>query len=895
MPVSLRLKEDIDKLIPCIKGRGEVLLLSVKEYLRKGYDLIQKYHRMGASGSDTVMAHTYLIDCAVKKIFRKSCLNSSYSPNGSWPEGITLIATGGYGRGELYPHSDIDLLFIHRRKINTTLEQIAKDILYILWDSGMDVGYTIKTISGCIKHCSSDFTVRTSLLDSRYLAGDKILYAKFVNDVMGAVYRKNLRSFIEDKINAMKIRHKKYGDTVYILEPHIKDGKGGLRDIHSAIWIARLTHNINRIQDLLEAGLLLERESKELLDAWEFMRRLRCELHYLSGRKNDQLIFELQEKIAENLGYFGDEKTKAVEKFISDYYRHASNIHYITGRIIERCLKERKHGGEKHLSSRKKIIAKGIFLIDDEIHIQTEFLHEDPLIMLDVFHISDLYGIPISSNSLDMIRENVHLINKVFANSIRARDTFFKIINGKDTGKILFEMNKVGLLQAIIPEFGKLFCKAQYDLYHVYTIDTHSIYAVCEIKKVLDGKYKDEFPLLTQIGREIRWKDVIVLSCLLHDIGKGEGNNHSERGGNIVRNIANRWNLAEEKAELLEFLVRNHLYMSEIAQRRDLHDPKLILQFSKAIGDVEKLKYLYLLTFSDLRAVGPRVWNEWKSMLLQELYLKAYEILESSEDILRRFEEKGLEARKEVERLLSPPYSVEEIDEFLDNMSPSYLISTTPSSICKHFLADKKRGSKLLLVKVESFPQRGYSEVIISTSDRMGLFSIITGCMAANSINILGAQIYTGKNGRVIDVFQVNSPLKEAITDEKKWKVFEKDLLDVLEGRIKIEELLARKRRHSAVMEKIPPRRPTRIEIDNTISDAYTVIDIYTIDRVGLLYDITSTMAKLGLYIFVAKISTKVDQVADVFYVRDKFGWKIMDQSRIEHIKKELFRVIDGT
>lgn len=890
---SFELRKEIDGLISIIGGKEGSLITSVKEYLRKGYELIYKQHRLGASGSDTVRAHTYLVDRAIKNIFEKSWMKSCGS-TGSSADGITLIATGGYGRGELYPYSDIDLLFIHRKRISNTLEKIAKDILYILWDSGLDVGYSIKTISNCIKQCSTDFTVRTSLLDSRYLAGDRDLYRKFEDDVMSAVYRKRLGVFIEDKLKAMEMRHRKYGDTVYILEPHIKDGKGGLRDIHAAIWISRLTHNADKPQHLQRAGLLLERERRELEEAWEFVRKLRCEIHYLSGRKNDQLIFEFQEKIARNLGYFDDEKTKAVEKFISDYYRHASNIHYITGRIIERCLKENKHEKKKRPCSSKKTLSRGIFLIDDEIHISNEHINEDPLIMLDAFYISDSHGIPISSKSLDIIRERIHFFNEDIMNSSHARDIFFKIINGKNPGKTLSEMNKLGILQAMIPEFGKLFCKAQYDLYHVYTIDTHSIYTVCEIKKVLDGKYEEEFPLLTQIGKEIRWKDVLVLSCLLHDIGKGEGNNHSERGATIVRNLGRKWNMPEEKVELLEFLVRNHLYMSEIAQRRDLHDPKLVLQFSKAIGDVERLKYLYLLTFSDLRAVGPRVWNEWKGMLLQELYLKAYEILESGEDILKRLEEKGLETRREVERLLSPPYSIEEIDEFLDNMSPSYLISTTPSSICKHFLADKKRSSNPLLIEVESFPDKGYSEVIISTDDRMGLFSIITGCMAANSINILGAQIYTGKDGRVIDVFQVNSPLKEAVIDERKWKVFEKDLLDTLEGRIKIEELLARKRKPSFVKDKVPPKTPTRIEMDNTVSDAYTVIDIYTVDRVGLLYDITSTMAKLGLYIFVAKISTKVDQVADVFYVRDKFGWKIMDQGRIEDIKRELYRVIDG-
>ncbi|RQW78295.1 MAG: HD domain-containing protein, partial [Geobacter sp.] len=453
-------------------------------------------------------------------------------------------------------------------------------------------------------------------------------------------------------------------------------------------------------------------------------------------------------------------------------------------------------------------------------------------------------------------------------------------------------MHHLEFLIRFIPEFERIYCKVQHDLYHIYTVDIHSLFAVEEIVRLQHGEHKRELPLLTGLANEVDKRELLLLAVLLHDIGKGEGGGHADIGAALIPTIARRMGLSREDTERLEFLVKNHILMAHIAQRRDLHDEKMIIQFARQMGKSENLKMLYLLTYADIKGVGPDVWTDWKALLLQELYDKAFQVLERGDFRLEASSERVKNVKRKVLEILDDEYPPAEVKEELKAMSTRHILSNRPSVLAEHvrilFALDEEK----IVMKVAHELEKGYSNFTICTLDVPGLFSMITGVMAANGINILGAQIHTGTNGKALDVLQVNSPQGNVINDESRWQRLQEDMLKVLTGKIKVSVLVEKKQRPTLLTEKPKPKFPTRVEVDNEVSEDYTVIDIYTHDKVGLLYRITSTLTDLGLYIGVSKISTKVDQVADVFYVKDIFGHKVTNPDKLAEIRERLLKSI---
>ncbi len=473
-------------------------------------------------------------------------------------------------------------------------------------------------------------------------------------------------------------------------------------------------------------------------------------------------------------------------------------------------------------------------------------------------------------------------------------DDFLEILRyPRGVENTLTDMHHLQFLNHFIPEFGRIYCKVQHDAYHIYTVDIHSLFAVEEISKLWRGEYAEKKPFLTQVANDVEKRELLLLAVLFHDIGKGEGKDHCNKGGDLVRTIARRMGLNKEDSQRLEFLVRNHLQMAHISQRRDLHDDKLIVQFARTMGMSENLRMLYLLTFADIKAVGPDVWSEWKGFLLQELYEKTYEILERGNFQLEKRSEKVRNRKRKVVGLLEDEFDSKLVRDTLRQMSTRYLLSYRSAVIIEHIRHLLSLKDKTLVMKVEHEPQGQYTQVTISTLDIPGLFSRITGVMAANGVNILGAQIHTLNNGIALDVLQVRSPTGALIRDEGKWKRVEEDLVSVVEGRARVEELVRKRQRPSFLTAPARPRFPNRVEIDNDVSDEYTVVDVYAHDKVGLLYHITKTLKELGLYIGVSKISTKVDQAADTFYVQDIFGQKVTFTGKIEEIRSRLLACLE--
>ncbi len=882
-------KSLIDPSIP-YEIRRSLLLEGSRAFLQHHNELIRARHKAGENGRLIVGSLTSLVDTLIRNLHRSTSID--LRAGGGC---CSLIALGGYGRAELNPYSDIDLMFFYDGDKRGFAEQLSERILYLLWDIGLEIGYSIRTVKDCLDMADSDITARTALLDSRFLVGDESLYQHYVRSVHEVVLGKDSQRFIREKLEENSRRLRKYGSTVYLLEPNIKEGEGGLRDLHTALWIAMVKFKARNLRELIIKGVISESQGREFEDALDFLWRIRNELHYLSGRKNDQIHFGQQEKIAAFLGYRDGKRGLAVEQFMQNFYAHATHVEHLASTFITRTIQqdESTFGILGYLTRRS--VENGFYILRGELRVARQDLFEnDPALMMRAFLLSERHNVRLAVSLKGLIRENLHRINDRVRRSRAMTEDFFEILRGPRAAETLRVMHHLKFLNHFIPEFGRIYCKVQHDAYHIYTVDVHSIFAVEEITKLWSGEYRERKPLLTQVANDVEKRELLLLAVLFHDIGKGEGKDHCNKGGDMIPTIARRLGLNREDSERLEFLVRNHLQMAHISQRRDLHDDKLILQFARTMGMSENLKMLYLLTFADIRAVGPDVWSEWKGLLLQELYEKTYDVLERGDFRLERSSEKVRNRKRKVVALLEGEYDTRAVKDLLKSMSTRYLLSHRSVDIADHVALILGRRERTLAMKVEHEPQGEYSQITITTIDIPGLFSRITGVMAANGINILGAQITTTSNGIALDVLHVRGTADVVLDNPEKWRRVEEELVAVLEGRVRVEDLVKRRKRPAFMTEKPRPRFPNKVEISNEVSDDYTVLDIYAHDRVGLLYQITRTLKELGLYIGVSKISTKVDQVTDTFYVQDIFAQKITSPEKIEEIRRRLLETLDG-
>jgi [protein-PII] uridylyltransferase len=864
-----------------------------KHFLNLYGEEIRAEHRGGASGELVVKSIASMTDTLISKLFRS--VASDLNRVRRTKESIALVATGGYGRGELNPYSDIDLMFLYSGKSSSRVEDVANKILYFLWDMKLDVGYSVRTIDDCIEMANSDATVKTALLDTRLIAGNRALFNDLRKITLTRIMAKGSDAFIRQKAVELEQRREKYGSSVYLLEPNIKEGEGGLRDLHTALWVAKVKYKVFEPRELVIKGVLLEDDLNNYFRQLAYLWRMRNELHYFSGRRNDQLTFDAQSSLAAFFGYSDRGKMLAVEEFMRDYYIHATKVEQFWSLITAKCMQHEEPSGRLFGYFKRRNVGEGMYIARGELFVAGgEAINEDPSRLMKIFEYAQKHEVPLSMQTKELVRNNLHLINDKFRRGREVNQSFFNILRSrKGLPETLRMMHYLQFLIRFIPEFERVYCKVQHDLYHIYTVDIHSLFAVEELVKLWNGEYRDQLPLLTRIVGEIDKLEILILAVLFHDIGKGEGGGHSEKGAAMMPTIARRMGLSREESDLLEFLVRNHLLFAHIAQRRDLHDEKMILQIARQMGKSENVKMLYLLTFADIKAVGPDVWTEWKALLLQELFEKVFNALERGDFKLEVRGERVKKVKRNVLEILDADYPIALVKDELKSLSVRHLLSNPPEILAEHVRMLLSLSGNTFVSQVTHEPEKGYSRYSICTLDMHGLFSMITGVMAANGMNILGAQIHTSSNGKVLDVLQINSPQGFVVTDENRWKKLDEDMLLVLQGKVKVKSLVEKRQSPALLTERPKPRFPTVVEIDNEVSDDYTVLDIFTHDKVGLLYRITSTLTALGLYIGVSKISTKIDQVADVFYVRDIFGHKIVDAKKLDKIKSRLLKAID--
>ena len=867
-------------------------LAAAREFLEHFREESKRSHREGEDGISVVQSITAMTDALVTRLFTALSDDLQMHKSGQ----LALVAVGGYGRRELNPYSDLDLLFLYSGKESKVVEEAANRLLYFLWDLRLDVGYSVRTITDCVEMANNDVTVKTALLDARLLTGSEHLFVDLKKTMVTQVLAKRSDAFIGEKLEELRKRREKYGSSVYILEPNIKEGEGCLRDLHTAMWVAKIKYKVDEPRELVMKGVLSEEEIGMYYSSLSYLWRIRNELHYLAGRKNDQLTFEAQMSIARFFGYEDRGKTLAVEQFMQDFYLHANRVEHFSSLLITKCS-QRDDSTRKILGYfTRRPVGDGFYVVKGELVVPDEsVIEKDPVRLIKIFEHAQKQGVALGLATKTLIRNNLDLVNDKFRRSKEANASFINILQSeKKLYATLQQMHHLGFLNRFIPEFERIYCKVQHDVYHIYTVDTHTLFAVEEIAKLWRGEHKDTLPLLTQLAMEVDKRWLLLLAVLFHDIGKGGGGGHAEIGAELTKTIARRMGLIKEDSERLQFLVRQHLLLAHIAQRRDLHDERMIIQFARQMEKSENLKMLYLLTYADIKAVGPEVWTEWKALLLQELYEKAFTVLERGDFKLEASGERVRRVKRTIFDLLADDYPGQLIKDELQALSTRHLLSYAPEVIAAHVRTLLEMPKTLLVLQLSHEVEKGFTNCTICTYDVPGLFSMITGVMAANGMNILGAQIHTNTNEKALDILQVNSPQGFVITEENRWARFESDLRQVLEGKVRVSQLVAKRHRPSILTEKAKPTVPARVEIDNEVSSDYTVIDIYAHDKVGLLYSITSTLTRLGLYIGVSKISTKVDQVADVFYVKDIFGHKISDPGKLEEIRKELLEAVDG-
>ena len=865
-----------------------------RSYLERGRRTLCERHRQGAGGMEVAAAFSTVMDHLIRYLF--SSLSAELLPR--FPgqgAGLALIAQGGYGRGELNPYSDIDLLFLHHGKFKPFFAALNERVLHTLWDLGLDVGHATRSISDCLRLGESDMKIRTALLDARFLCGDFQLFGEFNKNIESKLLKKGIGRFVRDKINESTARHKAYGGSVYLLEPEVKEGLGGLRDIQTARWIARARLKARDLDSLVNHGIIEPADLAALKESQDFLMRVRNEMHFATGKHQDQLTFEQQEKVSEALGFDREGTLRGVEVFMRAYYLHAMQISRLSELIVHRvtdCDKPRFTDTVMF----GRALREGVRISKGHITItRPEIIKNDPANLIRIFDDAQKYRCRVSHDTRELLRAHASLIDDEFRRSAAANQPFFSILKWKDSVyETLVEMHRAGVLGAFIPEFNHLLCMVLHDAYHTYTVDEHSLMLIQEIERLRAGKYVSSLPLLTQIAREADKIELLYLGMMFHDIGKGFGGGHSEIGANLVRTIARRMKLNADDGALVEFLVRHHLLMTHTAFRRDLEDDRTIFEFAKTMSSVNNLKMLYLLTFADVKAVGPDVWNPWKASLVGELYVKTLNLLEEAEKgefprediraVLRRIQAR---VRRQLLGLSQPEAKV---DDFIERMPDRYFLSTPEADIPNHYaLMDKFRG-KGALSYVEHFPERNCSSVVICSDDRPGLFAAITGVLTSLSLNILNARIFTASDGRILDVFRIShSGRPELVMAESKWTKFTTVLDSVLEGKTDVVRLVEAAK-PSLYLLKRAPKVSTVINIDNEASDDFSIVEIFTDDRMGVLFNITHSLHLLGLSIHVAKISTNVDQVADVFYVTDSSGKKIAGIERVEEVRSYLFQ-----
>ena len=854
--------------------------------------LIKNKFLTTSDGSLNVGLNVILIDSLLKVIFK----NSYFHSLGNKHYQFTLIAVGGYGRGELSPHSDLDILFLLPNKLrkNDTkkIENVIELILYILWDLGFTVGHSTRTIDDCIEKSRSDLTISTSLLEKRFVAGNNDIYDLLNNKFKKFIDNTKTLDFVEAKLKESETQHKRFGESRYVVEPNVKDGKGGLRDLHTLIWILKFAYKVDTISKLINVGALTKEEAVPFAEAQRFLLSVRCHLHYRANREDDRLAMDAQLEIAKSMNFKNTITHKDVERFMKRYFLATKTVGNLT-RIFCAAIETEfnKPLRMSFLSFKKREnITPFTLEVGRLFSYEREILTENPINIIKLFYISHINNIDIHPKTLRQITSLRKLINLKVRQNVEANKMFLSILTSdKDPTRTLRLMNEANILGQFIPEFQKIVGLMQFDMYHSYTVDEHTIFTISNLHSLRSGKFSDFAPLTSSAILEIKSYKSLFVAMLLHDIAKGKKGDHSENGSLIASKICPRLGLNKEETKMVEWLVLHHLLMSKTAFRYELGDPKVIKNFAKQVRSIDKLKSLLALTVADIRGVGPDVWNDWKGALIKELYIKTYDLLKPPQEISKITE--PLKSSKEllIRYLINKGVNDLDIKTYCSKFYNNYWGTFNLPSVVNHYeiFTSMKNYSKKLEVYLSNDSKLKATELLVITPDHHGLFSQISGLVASSGYDIVSAKIITRSDGYALDTFFLQNKERKPISDINLRKKLIETITKGLEGNFNIEKALNIK------WKEIPARfravkAPIRVIIDNKTSDQYTILDIKCKNAPGVLYKITKIITSLGLQINTANVSTYGDRVVDIFYLKNAFGSKVDDNTTIEKVKNSI-------
>nr|WP_244460032.1 [protein-PII] uridylyltransferase [Roseomonas fluvialis] len=807
-----------------------------------------------------------------------------------------LVATGGYGRGVLAPFSDIDLLFLTDAGMGSRGKQSVEFMLYLLWDLGLKVGHATRSRGDCMVDAKGDATVLTALLDARHVAGEDAVFRRFEDAFRKTRAEWGLRPFLTAKRAERQQRHARYGESPFMVEPHVKEGRGGLRDLQTLYWLARYAFNVQRMPELVGAhtpggGLLLPEEARAIRRAWDFFWTVRFHLHIVTGRAEERLTFDLQPVVGARMGYTRHGLQDGVERFMKHFFLTVRDVARFT-RILEPAIERAALGPPAVVPASDKALTEAGFALADGKIIAAPG-HDftiDPVLMLRIFRMARDRGLDIHPLAFRAIVRHARHVARLRGQPDASAE-FLDILSGRDPGTWLRMLNEAGLISRLLPDWQRIVGLMQFDTYHVFTVDEHTIETVGVLAALERGELNEVAPVASELIGQLQSRRALYVAMLLHDIAKGRGGDHSELGAQLAQTICPLLGLTPEETETVSWLVLHHLLISQTAFKRDIEDPKTILDIAEVVQSPERLRLLLVLTVADMRAVGPKVWNGWKATLLRELYWRVAEVLAGGLSVPER--DVRVARAKEAAALLLADRPKPEVDVFLELGYPGYWLSFDPETHARHaaMIQEAKEEKAPLTVRTRVLESRAVTEVTVYCTDHPGLFSKIAGALAVAGATIVDARIHTMTDGMALDTFWVQDAQGGAFEAPHRLARLSVLVEQALSGRLKLREEIRKLKREPARLRAVTV--PPRVVIDNHASNSFTVIEVNGRDRPGLLHDVTAAISDQGLQIASAHITTYGVRAVDVFYVKDVFGLKVENERKLVGLRRALEKALE--
>jgi [protein-PII] uridylyltransferase len=874
--------------LPGARLQGDVTK-RLKPVLGSVREAIAQHFSLHSDGMATGRALTAVMDETLAGLYRIASLVVYPSASQTVADSMQVVALGGYGRGVLAPYSDVDVMFLLPYKRTARAEQIVEFVLYVLWDLGVKIGHSVRSVEECVRLSKTDMVIRTSLLDMRGLTGEQALMTDLVKRMTRDVLAGTDKAFVAAKLAERDQRLEKAGDSRYRLEPNVKNGTGGLRDLHFIMWVSSQVWRTADPSELVRLGIFVASEARAFARAEAFLWTVRIHLHYLLGRAEERLTFEVEQEIARRLGYTDRSGTLEVERFMKRYFLVVKEVGEL-GRVFLSAV-------DAELSPEWRFLAlpigvEGFPLRQEQVSIpDPKHFERTPLDLIRIFMVAAKHGRPIHPRAESAITRSRGLINAGFRADPAANALLLGILDGPGPDIALQRMNEAGILGRFLPDWGRVVGQMQYDMYHVYTVDEHTLKVIGNLGRIERGELETAFPLATAAFRKLSSRRELYVALMMHDIAKGRGGDHSIIGEQVAKKFCRRLGLSDAETETVAWLVRYHLSMSDVALKRDLEDEKTITDFAELVQSPERLRLLLVLTTCDIEAVGPGRWNSWKAGLLSELFAHTSDMLSgtpTSRGVGSRVRVAQELARKEL-----ADWSDREFESFAALGSPGYWLAYDAIAHAWHarMIGDAESMGEPLSVATRIDAVRAVTEIVVYAPDSPRLFSHLAGAIAATGFTIIDAKISPLTNGRVLDIFSVLDAHGETGDVGDRREKLAEILTRSLEGTLSLDDALA-KRSTTLIGRTRALPAPPRVLIDNDVSQGFNVIEVNGRDRPGLLYALTSTLNDIGVRISSAKISTYGHRVVDVFYVTDHNGAKIVEGAWLHHIYVKLMEVL---